>query len=72
MDQESTQRMVVFKLLACSLDKPFFYHNGSKILVAFDPPHLMKNTRNNLKKYDIEVIITPFVCHIKREMKHFK
>ena len=32
-------------------EKPWFVHNGRKIFLMFDPPHLIKSVRNNLIKY---------------------
>ena len=49
MDQGSNN-MSALKQLGITKRKPFFFVNGSKIYVIFDPPHLMKNIRNNLKK----------------------
>lgn len=34
--------------------QPFFIHNGEKIFTVFDPPHLLKLTRNLLLKHRIE------------------
>ena len=31
---------------------PYFEFEGSKVHVLFDPPHLIKNVRNNLQKHD--------------------
>jgi len=38
-----------------SSERPYFLVNGSKIFYVFDPPHLMKLTRNNFFKYNLEV-----------------
>ena len=32
-------------------EEPWFVHNGRKIFLMFDPPHLIKSVRNNLMKY---------------------
>ena len=37
--------------LGITPDKPWFMHNNEKIFLMFDPPHLLKCTRNNLIKY---------------------
>ena len=33
-------------------EKPWFTHNGKKIICLFDPPHLIKAIRNNLINYN--------------------
>ena len=38
-----------------SPNKPYINHDGKKIFVFYDPPHLLKNVRNNLKKDDLMV-----------------
>jgi hypothetical protein len=40
-------------LLKISPDKPYFELNGKKYFYIFDPPHLIKSTRNNLYKHII-------------------
>ncbi len=37
------------------MQQPFFFHNGRKIFYMYDPPHLLKNIRNNLKKHGFVV-----------------
>ena len=37
--------------LVVTPEKPWFIHNNKKIFLMFDPPHLLKCTRNNLMKY---------------------
>jgi hypothetical protein len=37
--------------LGVSVEAPFFMHNEQKYFYIFDPPHLLKSTRNNLFKY---------------------
>ena len=32
-------------------ESPFFANDGNKICVMFDPPHLIKNIRNNFRKH---------------------
>ena len=34
-------------------EEPWFTHNGRKIFLMFDPPHLIKSVRNNLMKYSL-------------------
>ncbi|XP_035204434.1 uncharacterized protein LOC118179368 [Stegodyphus dumicola] len=44
----------LFSLLRTESEKPFFYFNGQKVFCLFDPPHLLKNLRRSLMKYDLE------------------
>ena len=44
----------LFKMLGASDSKPFFMFNDNKIFCLFDPPHLLKNLRRNLMKYDLQ------------------
>jgi len=37
-------------------ERPYFFVNGYKIYYVFDPPHLLKSTRNNFFKYNLEVL----------------
>ena len=48
-DQGSNIRSMVTEL-GVDVDNPIFEVNGEKIHVPFDPRHLLKNIRNNLKK----------------------
>ena len=50
-DQGSNNRKFLESLEGVCVDQPFFMHAGSKIHVIYDPPHLLKNVRNNLKKH---------------------
>lgn len=58
-DQESSQ-MKLWKELGVSPSTPFIIDPAKhhKISILPDPPHLLKNLRNNLMKYDIQVCIT--------------
>ena len=38
-----------------SATQPYIRHNDKNIFVLYDPPHLLKNIRNNLKKGDFYV-----------------
>ena len=40
--------------LGSTVDRPVFLHNGVEIATIFDPPHLLKCTRNLFKKHDVE------------------
>ena len=50
-DQGSNNRNFLETHEGVSVSQPFFLHNGSKIYVIYDPPHLLKYVRNNLKKH---------------------
>ena len=52
-DQGANNR-VMFSKLNITLDKPFLDINGNRVFFLYDPPHLLKSIRNNLKKYDIK------------------
>ena len=43
------------KKLGITEEKPYFHHNGKKIFFMYDPPHLLKCTRNNLSSHDFHV-----------------
>ena len=49
-DQGSNNRKMFESLLGVTKSSPYFLHDNRKIFVMLDPPHLLKNTRNNLKK----------------------
>ena len=49
-DQGSNNRSMVEKLLKVTIEEPFFTVENQKIYCLYDPPHLLKNVRNNLKK----------------------
>ena len=44
----------MYEKLGVSKCKPYFEVGHEKIFAMHDPPHLLKNTRNNLMKYDIK------------------
>ena len=48
-DQGSNNVKAV-KALGVSEDRPYFWHGDNKIFLIYDPPHLIKSIRNNLKK----------------------
>ena len=50
-DQGSNNRSFVEKAEKVSPDSPFFRVNSENIYVIYDPPHLVKNIRNNLMKH---------------------
>ena len=49
-DQGSNNRNMFHSRLGITAEKPWFLHEGKKVFVMYDPPHLLKNIRNNLKK----------------------
>lgn len=52
-DLGTTNTSAINQLVQKSSD-PFFIVNGKKVFTLFDPPHLLKCTRNALYKYDIQ------------------
>lgn len=54
-DQGSNNQSLFSTLLKATVDKPYFEASGTKIYVLYDPPHLIKNVRNNFKKHGFTV-----------------
>ena len=54
-DQGSNNGSVLQKINKVSLHQPYLQHGERKIFVLYDPPHLLKNVRNNFKKHNLEV-----------------
>ena len=50
-DQGSNNQNLFQTILKVTTEKPYFYHNDAKVFVMYDPPHLLKNVRNNFKKH---------------------
>ena len=50
-DQGSNNRRLFESLLGVTVDKPYFFYQEQKIFFMYDPPHLLKNIRNNFKKH---------------------
>ena len=50
-DQRPNFHSLVNHVLEPMNQNPWFIHNNKKYFVMFDPPHLIKSIRNNLKKY---------------------
>lgn len=48
-DQGSNNRSMLQNHIGVNVDKHYFMYNGKRILAMYDPPHLLKNIRNNLK-----------------------
>ena len=49
-DQGPNNRCFLQKLQNVSTESPYIVTNKKKVFVVFDPPHLLKNVRNNFKK----------------------
>ena len=49
-DQGSNNRRVFETSCGVEKDRPYLIHEDDKIYVLYDPSHLLKNIRNNLKK----------------------
>ena len=48
-DQGSNNRSMFQKHLKVTEENPRFVHNGKEVFVMYDPPHLLKSIRNNMK-----------------------
>ena len=53
-DQGSNNRKAL-EGLGVTEEAPYFMHGGRQIFVVYDPPHLLKNMRNNLKKTGFKI-----------------
>ena len=51
-DVGSSNSSMVFSKMDLNENEPYFYHNDNKVYFFFDPPHLLKCTRNNLHNHD--------------------
>ena len=54
-DQGSNNEASSIKMENVTLKKPYIKYCYKKIFVLYDPPHLLKNIWNNLKKTDFEI-----------------
>ena len=54
-DQGSNNRNLFEKQLGITVEEPYFLHNNREVFCMYDPPHLLKNIRNNLKKHGFVV-----------------
>ena len=54
-DQDSNNQSFIQNLEKVTIQKPFIEHGNKQLFVFYDPPHLLKNVRNNLKKADLNV-----------------
>ena len=50
-DPGSNKQNLFTTQLGVTIDHPYFLHGARKIYTMWDPPHLIKNVRNNLKKH---------------------
>ena len=50
---QGSNNVKTFRLLGVSTEKPFFMSDGEKVFCMYDPPHLLKNTRSNMLKYEV-------------------
>ena len=48
-DQGSNNQNMFQTVLGATVDSPHFEHNGHRVYTLYDPPHLLKSVRNNLK-----------------------
>ena len=51
-DQGTNNQSFLCSLEEVNVEKPFIKCNNKKVFVFYDPPHLLKHFRNNLKKGD--------------------
>ena len=49
-NQGSSNCSFLHKLEKVSIEKPYIVQNNKKVSVIYDPPHLLKNMRNNFMK----------------------
>ena len=54
-DQGSNNQSFIQNLEKVTIEKPFIKHGNKQVFVFYDPLHLLKNVRNNLKKADLKV-----------------
>ena len=52
---QGSNNFSMLKMLNISKEHPYFFRGQQKIYVMHDPPHLIKNVRNNLKKHGLQV-----------------
>ena len=66
-DQGSNNISLFQTMLRTSVDSPFFMYGEQKVYVMYDPPHLLKNVRNNLHKHGFLVDGRPVEWKFVRE-----
>ena len=70
-DQGSNNRKLFNKCCNVTESEPFFLHNGKKIFALHDPPHLLKNIRNNFKKSGFVIDGTDISWHFVEQFYEF-
>ena len=69
---QGANNLSVMKSLGVTIDNPFFFiNNETKINLFYDPPHALKNIRNNLKTKDFILDGTPISWQIIEELYAF-
>ena len=63
-DQGTNNRNFLETLEKVSVERPYFVHNNKTIYAMYDPPHLLKNVRNNLKKGNLHYNNQTVSCNI--------
>ena len=53
--QGSNNRSFLHQMEDVTFNKPYINYGDVRIFVIYDPPHLLKNIQNNLKKTDFEI-----------------
>ena len=61
-DQGSDNQSLFESGLNVSILKPYFIALEQKVYLLYDPPHLVKNVRNNLRKHGFVVDGSEIVC----------
>ena len=54
-DQGSNNRSALHTHLGVTPAQPFFHHKEERIIVMYDPPHLVKSIRNNFRNHGFKV-----------------
>ena len=52
---KGNNRSFIQHLEKVTIDRPYLIYENRKIFVFYDPPHLLKNVGNNLKKADLRI-----------------
>lgn len=73
-DQNSTNRML-YRTLGVNEDRPWILHNNNEIYCIYDPPHLLKSSRNNMLRhnavFDGQICSFPHITDLFHEdVKH--
>lgn len=65
-DQNSNNRSL-FKSYGVTMEKPWFVFEGKRIFCAYDAPHLMKSSRNNLLRHN--AVLDEKICSFDHIIK---